>query len=136
MTQACTLHRSSPRRRPCRPALALMRTATITTMALAAMAALSSARRVGALVPAVHRASAGRQRCAALSAGGRAAAAVSQQKEKPGAAPAKLDLNPPRGTRDFYPEELRVRNWLFGQWRKTAAAHGFEARRPRILIVL
>ncbi|KAH8073960.1 histidyl-trna synthetase [Aureococcus anophagefferens] len=67
------------------------------------------------------------RRCAPLSAG-RASAAVSQKEQAP-ATPetqAALDLNPPRGTRDFYPEELRVRNWLFGQWRATAAAHGFE----------
>merc|ERR1719506_2473400 len=67
------------------------------------------------------------RRCAPLSAG-RASAAVSQKEQAP-AKPetqAALDLNPPRGTRDFYPEELRVRNWLFGQWRATAAAHGFE----------
>ena len=38
----------------------------------------------------------------------------------------KLDLQPPRGTRDFYPEEMRVRNWLFGHWRQVAREHGFE----------
>jgi len=67
------------------------------------------------------------RRCAPLSAG-RASAAVSQKEQAPATpeAQAALDLNPPRGTRDFYPEELRVRNWLFGQWRATAAAHGFE----------
>lgn len=37
-----------------------------------------------------------------------------------------MDLNPPRGTRDFYPEEMAVRNWLFGHWRRVAALHGFE----------
>lgn len=72
---------------------------------------------------------AARPRCAPLSAeGGRASAAVKQKKSDQS---EKLDLAPPRGTRDFYPEELRVRNWLFGQWRKTAAAHGFEVRAPR-----
>jgi histidyl-tRNA synthetase len=39
---------------------------------------------------------------------------------------AKNTLQPPRGTRDFYPEELRFRNWLFDQWRQAAAAFGFE----------
>jgi len=37
----------------------------------------------------------------------------------------KLDTNPPKGTRDFYPEDMRMRNWLFDQWRSVAKAHGF-----------
>jgi histidyl-tRNA synthetase len=32
----------------------------------------------------------------------------------------------PRGTRDFYPEELRLRSWLFEHFRATAALFGFE----------
>lgn len=35
-------------------------------------------------------------------------------------------LRPPRGTRDFYPEEMRLRNWLFGHFRDTALRFGFE----------
>ena len=31
-----------------------------------------------------------------------------------------------RGTRDFYPEEMRVRNWLFEHFHASAKAHGFE----------
>jgi histidyl-tRNA synthetase len=30
------------------------------------------------------------------------------------------------GTRDFYPEEMRLRNWLFGQWSDVARLYGFE----------
>jgi histidyl-tRNA synthetase len=37
-----------------------------------------------------------------------------------------LDLAPQRGTRDFYPDEYRVRSWLFGKWRESARAFGFE----------
>ena len=37
-----------------------------------------------------------------------------------------MDLNPPRGTRDFYPEDMALRSWLFGQWRETARLYGFE----------
>ena len=59
-----------------------------------------------------------------LSAG-RASAAVEQKKARP-ASTEKLDLAPPRGTRDVYPEDMRVRNWLFGKWRSTAKAFGFE----------
>jgi histidyl-tRNA synthetase len=35
-------------------------------------------------------------------------------------------LQPVKGTRDFYPDEMRLRNWLFGIWRDTARAFGFE----------
>ena len=38
--------------------------------------------------------------------------------------PAYLD--PPSGTRDFYPEEMRIRNWLFGTMRQSARAFGFD----------
>ncbi len=36
------------------------------------------------------------------------------------------DLAPPRGTRDFYPDDLRLRSWLFERFRGTALAFGFE----------
>ena len=35
-------------------------------------------------------------------------------------------LQPPRGTRDFYPEDLRLRAWLFGHFRAVAQGFGFE----------
>ncbi|HUJ76294.1 MAG TPA: ATP phosphoribosyltransferase regulatory subunit, partial [bacterium] len=35
-------------------------------------------------------------------------------------------LQPVKGTRDFYPEDLRLRTWLFGIWRETARQFGFE----------
>ncbi len=31
-----------------------------------------------------------------------------------------------RGTRDFYPEDMRVRNWLFERFHSAALSHGFE----------
>jgi histidyl-tRNA synthetase len=33
---------------------------------------------------------------------------------------------PPRGMRDFYPEDVRLRNWLFGLWREVSESFGFE----------
>jgi histidyl-tRNA synthetase len=39
---------------------------------------------------------------------------------------AKLDLQPPRGTRDFYPEDMRIRSWLFDQFREVARLYAFE----------
>ena len=38
----------------------------------------------------------------------------------------KLNTNPPKGTRDFYPEDMRLRNWLFDQWREVAKQYGFS----------
>jgi histidyl-tRNA synthetase len=38
----------------------------------------------------------------------------------------KLDTNPPKGTRDFYPEDMRLRHWLFDQWRSVAKSYGFS----------
>ena len=39
---------------------------------------------------------------------------------------SKADLQPPRGTRDFYPEDLRLRSWLFDRFREVAGRFGFE----------
>jgi histidyl-tRNA synthetase len=39
---------------------------------------------------------------------------------------SKADLSPPRGTRDFYPEDLRQRAWLFGHFREVSRRFGFE----------
>ena len=33
---------------------------------------------------------------------------------------------PIRGARDFYPEDLAVRNWLFDKWRDVAKSFGYE----------
>ncbi|KAG5186960.1 histidyl-tRNA synthetase [Tribonema minus] len=37
-----------------------------------------------------------------------------------------MDANPVKGTRDMYPEDMRLRTWLFGHWRKVAEQYGFE----------
>jgi histidyl-tRNA synthetase len=39
---------------------------------------------------------------------------------------ARSDLQAPRGTRDFYPEDLRQRSWLFDHFREVARRFGFE----------
>ncbi|MCP5070427.1 MAG: histidine--tRNA ligase [bacterium] len=39
---------------------------------------------------------------------------------------AKINTQPPRGTRDFFPEDLRLRTWLFDIWREVAQRFGFE----------
>ena len=35
-------------------------------------------------------------------------------------------LQPPSGTRDFFPEEMRERNWLFGNMREVSRCFGFQ----------
>jgi histidyl-tRNA synthetase len=37
-----------------------------------------------------------------------------------------VDLNPPRGTRDFFPEDKRLHSWLFSQFSDVSAQFGFE----------
>ncbi len=39
---------------------------------------------------------------------------------------SKAELSAPRGTRDFYPEDLRLRTWLFDHFREVARRFGFE----------
>jgi histidyl-tRNA synthetase len=38
----------------------------------------------------------------------------------------KGELQAPRGTRDFYPEDLRLRSWLFDHFREVSHRFGFE----------
>lgn len=37
-----------------------------------------------------------------------------------------MKFAPPRGMRDFYPKELRIRNYIFDIWREVSLIHGFE----------
>ncbi len=46
--------------------------------------------------------------------------------ERPVSGKRRQPLQPPRGTRDFYPDEFRFREWLFGHFRAVAEAFGFE----------
>jgi len=39
---------------------------------------------------------------------------------------AKVEIQAPRGTRDFYPDDLAPINWIFDQWRAVSRRHGFE----------
>ena len=39
---------------------------------------------------------------------------------------SQIELEPVKGTRDFYPEDLRFRNWLFGHMRDVARSMGYE----------
>uniref|UniRef100_A0A7S1J9P1 histidine--tRNA ligase n=1 Tax=Eutreptiella gymnastica TaxID=73025 RepID=A0A7S1J9P1_9EUGL len=61
---------------------------------------------------------------AMVATSGRQSAAVVQDKSKK--AQTKFDLQPPKGTRDFYPEDMRLQSWLFGHFRRVAAEFGFE----------
>lgn len=39
---------------------------------------------------------------------------------------SSLSTQPYKGTRDYYPEDMRVRNYIFDMWHKVARAHGYE----------
>jgi len=71
--------------------------------------------------------------CTVNSGGGRVSAAVIKEgvsAESPTSPNTKkrstMDLNPVKGTRDFYPEDYRLKNWLFNKWRTMSLKHGFE----------
>ncbi len=51
---------------------------------------------------------------------------MSQGKSSGNGGQGQQALQAPRGTRDFYPEDMRRRTWLFSQFRETAAQFGFE----------
>ncbi|XP_026400775.1 histidine--tRNA ligase, chloroplastic/mitochondrial-like [Papaver somniferum] len=38
----------------------------------------------------------------------------------------RIDINPPKGTRDFPPDEMRLRTWLFQNFREVSRLFGFE----------
>ncbi|CAH8269895.1 unnamed protein product [Arabidopsis lyrata] len=38
----------------------------------------------------------------------------------------KIDVNPPKGTRDFPPEDMRLRNWLFNHFKEVSRLFGYE----------
>src|SRR5690606_3466443 len=37
-----------------------------------------------------------------------------------------LSQQPYKGARDFYPEDLRLRDYIFGKWRSVAKSYGYE----------
>lgn len=39
---------------------------------------------------------------------------------------SKLSTEPYKGVQDFYPEDMRVQNFIFGMWRKVAEKFGYE----------
>jgi len=95
--------------------------------ALVARAPVAARRALGTATRSQVSAAAG----GSTGGGGRGSAAVVQDDARrsdasPSAPAEKLDLNPPRGTRDFFPADMRLRSWLFGQWRAVSAAHAFE----------
>ena len=37
-----------------------------------------------------------------------------------------MKIPPVKGTRDFYPQEMAVRNWIIDGWKKVSIRNGFE----------
>lgn len=42
------------------------------------------------------------------------------------AKPQALSTQPYKGTRDFYPDEMRIRRWMFGKMRQVVESYGYE----------
>ncbi|KAG1660039.1 hypothetical protein FOA52_010024 [Chlamydomonas sp. UWO 241] len=68
---------------------------------------------------------------AAESDAGLATKADSGGRPTPATAPRSgsqgmIDTQPPRGTRDFPPEDMRLRSWLFGEFAAVSRMFGFE----------
>ena len=40
-----------------------------------------------------------------------------------------IEIEPVMGARDFYPEDMRLRNWLFNGFREVARSFCFQVRR-------
>lgn len=47
----------------------------------------------------------------------------------------KIDVNPPKGTRDFPPEDMRLRNWLFHNFREVCCPVWLNSRKVRCSLV-
>ncbi|CAL1129680.1 unnamed protein product [Cladocopium goreaui] len=37
-----------------------------------------------------------------------------------------IHLDPPAGTRDFFPADMRMQNYIYGKWKETARLYGFQ----------
>ncbi|HTQ54669.1 MAG TPA: histidine--tRNA ligase [Bryobacteraceae bacterium] len=44
-----------------------------------------------------------------------------------------MQLDPPRGMRDFYPEDLEVRDRIFAAWTEASTRHGFQRFEPPVV---
>ena len=91
---------------------------------LSSKRALFSASRVGFSASRVGLAAQGGR--VSTSVSDQDVAAKSDTKKKAPKKQSKLDTNPPKGTRDFYPQDMRQRTWLFDQWRQVAKTYAFS----------
>lgn len=82
-------------------------------------------------LPSAARASSRRRLCAPPAAAAASAASGERSATRSGAPPPpahaeKLDLSPPKGTRDFFPDDMRLRTWLFDHFEAVSQLCGFE----------
>jgi histidyl-tRNA synthetase len=109
----------------------------MTLLLLISQSSLASARRITTfVVPSTRlsRYSSGRGSLSAVTPGadhestGRRVASntvVTLEKNVSNNNQPELDVRPVKGTRDFYPAEMRQRNWLFNHWHAVAAQFAF-----------
>jgi len=58
--------------------------------------------------------------------GGKKEAKAEAAKKEETAKKAVISLDPPSGTRDFFPDEMRQQRWLFNKFREVAGLYGFQ----------
>lgn len=51
---------------------------------------------------------------------------MSSEHNKAAASPGQVTIQTPKGTRDFFPPDMRLQNHLFDGWRSTCRAFGYE----------
>ena len=44
-----------------------------------------------------------------------------------------ISVNPYKGTKDFYPKDQLIQNFIFDKWKKVALSHGFEEYQTPII---
>ena len=70
-----------------------------------------------------------------LSSGRSSAATQHATADVTPAAQSKAPLSRVRGTRDFQPADLRLRDWSFDHWRSVALLHGWPRRAAALLFL-
>jgi histidyl-tRNA synthetase len=87
---------------------------------------------LGRCLPRLARCRAGRRaltltpHAAAAEAASAASGRAATRSDAASDSDEKIDLAPPKGTRDCYPDDMRLRKWLFGEFEAVSQLFGFE----------
>lgn len=58
---------------------------------------------------------------------------IKQNENSSGAGKNKINTEPYKGVRDFYPEDMAIQNYIFSVWKKTAESFGYSEYNASIL---